>query len=723
MKLANVGVTVGAFGQTETDITGFTAPSAIAVDSNNNLYVADGSNLIEVTPSGTQSTLLTSLNGAVGLAVDPSGSVYVAQSGGTIRIPNESGTLTPADQTIVASSVTAPASVAIDEAQNVYIADSTAKNILFIGSSATINFGTLSSASATASSTFTILNDGNAPLNVSGFSGTADYAGASSDCGSAIAVGSTCSVTVTFSPGPGDQGTLTGQVLVQGNAANSPVGVNATGVGAALAASTTAISVKNPTVDGAPATITVAPTSGTSPTPTGQVTLTVTGNGITPVVLTGTLANGSVTLTPTNLAAGTYQFAASYQGDRTYASSTASSSVKIGAGAVTIQQLTTAQVQKLNPYYPYVLSGQSGSQEPYDGSITQYEQSAYYTVTVVPTDGQPLIGQPVYDPTGKKVVGTNYGSVSFQGAPAGTCAPIPVQSDGTAQFHPDCLTIDTTNSSIPNILSSYTVTPVYSPTGAGDASSYTNANYTSFTGTALNYTALRNPMVAISSNPGALTVTKGSSASATLTLTSILGYGIAGAGGLLNNYSMPVQLSCDGLPAYSSCTFVYPNPDPTDPHSVHVGPATGTVISVQGSATGPCTVAQGCTGPGTVIMTITTNVPSGVAKLETRPTTEVFYAMLGLGLLGFGFGRKRSVRARISTLAAIVLCCGIMAGAAGCSTTQLGTNSAQVTPAGSYTVQVTAKQVGSQAVSGNPPITYGNSNQMSLPFTMKVTVQ
>jgi hypothetical protein len=723
VKLSNVGVTAGAFGQTETDITGFTAPSAIAVDSNNNLYVADGSNLIEVTPSGTQTTLLTSLSGAVGLAVDPSGSVYVAQPGGTIRIPNESGTLNPADQTIVGSSVTAPASVALDEAQNLYIADATAKDILFIGSSATVDFGTLSSTTATASSTFTILNDGNAPLNVTGFSGTADYTGASTDCGSAIAVGSTCSVTVTFSPGPGNQGTLTGQVLVQGNAANSPVGISATGVSPVLAASTTSITVSSATVNGAPAVITVTPASGTSPTPTGQVTLTVTGNGIKPVVLTGTLSNGTVTLTPSNLAAGTYQFAVSYQGDRTYGSSTASASVKVGAGAVMLQQLTMAQVQSLNPYYPYVLSGQSGSNEPYDGSISQYEESAYYTVTVIPTDGQPLIGQPVYDLTGTKVVGTNYGSVSFQGAPASTCAPIPVASDGTAQFHPDCLTIDTSNSSIPDLMSSFTVTPVYSPTGTGDASAYTNPNYTSFTGAALNYTALRNPMVAISSNPSSLAVTKGSSATATLTLTSILGYGIAGSGGLLNNYEMPVQLTCDGLPAYASCTFVYPNPDPSDANSVHVGPATGTVLSVQGGTAGPCTVAQGCTGPGTVIMTITTNVPTGVAKLETRPTRDVFFAMLGLGLLGFGFGRKRSVRARIGTLAAIVLCCGIIAGAAGCSTTQLGGTSAQVTPAGTYTVQITAKQVGSQAISQTPGITYGNANQMSLPFTMKVTVQ
>jgi hypothetical protein len=207
-----------------------------------------------------------------------------------------------------------------------------------------------------------------------------------------------------------------------------------------------------------------------------------------------------------------------------------------------------------------------------------------------------------------------------------------------------------------------------------------------------------------------------------MTLASVLGYGIAGQNALLNNYSLPVQLSCDGLPAYATCTFVYSNPDPSDANSVHVGPAPGTVLTV-GGVTGPCTVAQGCSGPVSVAMTITTNVPTGIAKLERRPTGTVFLAMLGLGMLGLAFGRKRSLRGRIGTLAVLALCCGILAGASGCSTTQLGGNSPQVTPSGTYTVQVTAKQVGSQTITQYPGITYGNGNQMSLPFTMQVTIQ
>jgi hypothetical protein len=298
-----------------------------------------------------------------------------------------------------------------------------------------------------------------------------------------------------------------------------------------------------------------------------------------------------------------------------------------------------------------------------------------------------------------------------------------VQSDGTAQFDPSCLTIDTSNNAIPNIQTTYTVTPMYSPVGTGGSVGYTNPNYTAVAGTAVNYTALRNPMVSISSNPSTLSVAKGSSTTATLTLTSILGYGIAGSNGLLNNYSMPVQLACDGLPAYATCTFVYPHPDPSDPDSVHVGPATGTMLSVQGAGAAPCTVAQGCSGPGTVIMTISTNVPSGVARLERGTGNTTLAAMLGMGLLSFVFSKRKALRVRLLTLACVLLCFGVLGGISGCSTTQLGGNAAQATPAGTYTVQVTAKEVGSQVITQYPGITYGNANQMSLPYTMQVTIQ
>ena len=124
VKLSNVGAyTSSNLGQAQTNLTtGFTAPSAVAVDSSNNLYVIDGVNLFELTGgSGTPTTLLNNLSGATGLAVDPSGAVYITSASGTIRIPYLSGALAPASETAVASAVTSTSSVALDRANNVYL--------------------------------------------------------------------------------------------------------------------------------------------------------------------------------------------------------------------------------------------------------------------------------------------------------------------------------------------------------------------------------------------------------------------------------------------------------------------------------------------------------------------------------------------------------------------------------------------------------------------------
>jgi hypothetical protein len=123
-------------------------------------------------------------------------------------------------------------------------------------------------------------------------------------------------------------------------------------------------------------------------------------------------------------------------------------------------------------------------------------------------------------------------------------------------------------------------------------------------------------------------------------------------------------------------------------------------------------------------MTINTNVSSGaVASLRRGQNETEFAAMLGLGLLGFAFGKKRSMRGRLLTLVCLLLCSGVLAGISGCGTKQLGTTSGSTTtPAGTYSVIVTAKQVGSQVITANPYIVYGDGNQMSLPFTINVTV-
>jgi sugar lactone lactonase YvrE len=758
VELSNIGGPLGSIS--ENDITGFNTPSAIAVDSSGNLYVADGSNLDEVPPGGAMTTLLSSLSNATGLAVDASGSVYASMTGGTVRIPNESGTLNASDETTIATNVAAPASLALDAQGDVYIADGTALNVNVTSASAAYNFGTQTTPTGTASQTFTLLNNGNTALNVTGFSSTPDYSATETGCTSgAVAIDGTCTVTVTFNPGPGDDGTLTGSVVVQGNVISTPVGVNGTGVGYPLAASTTTITSGGPaTTDNAPISVTVASTSATGTTPTGEVTLTMSATGITPITITEPLASGAAQFDPQNLLAGAYTFTVAYSGDRTYLKSSASAAVTVMAGLVTLSQPSISAVAAEAPSFQMpqafqatlgsgtgylVLSNSTGSDAVYDGTEDTWFYN--YPVTVTAANGSPLTCVPVYSTSNgvQSLVRENCGSVTYTlssgliDCPSNALTSDQVNVSGTngsAPLAADCLEVNNSNTTIPDLMTFYTITPVYNGTDVqGDP---VDPDYSSFTGTPVNFWALRNPMVQIGSSPASLTVAQGSSVQATLTLTSVLGYGYSGRGSTLNNYALPLDLQCDGLPAYASCSFTYSAPISSDPNqagvlcasgsttqycAVNVGPTPGITLS-DGST---CEPSNGCIGPGTVVMTINTNTPTGTtSSLRTDPGSLAFAAMLGLGLLGLGFRRKAQRWGGLLLLVCVLLCGGGMFGITACGTTNLSPSSASVTPAGTYNVTVTAKETGTIQVqaNGGTQTVYGNANQMSLPYTVSVQI-
>lgn len=695
VKLQSIGGTFGLGAQQEFDLGGFNAPSALATDQSNNLYVADGSNLIEVTPQGTQTTLLTTLNNPTGLAVDASGAVYVTETGGTIRIPSVGGALTPGSQTLIGTSVSAPASVALDANEDVYLLDPTGAQVHLVSSTASLNFGTLTSTSATASQTATITNAGNAALTVTGYAGTADYTSTADTCTAApVAPGTTCTSTITLSPGPGDQGTLAGEVTVTGNEANTPVGADVTGVGATLAASATTITPGTATIDGAPITVAVAPATASAgaATPTGTVTLTVTGNGITPVVTTQTLAGGKASFSPTQLVPGTYTFAVAYGGDRNYGTSNASKPITVASGPVTIVQPAPSAVPQ------YALSAGQGAAEPYDGSQTTYYYN--YPLSVTTTNGLPLV--PIMVQNAQKQTVPYYGTVTYALAngtlPCGTTgSTVPVGANGTAPLAVNCLPINNSNTTIPNLTTTYTLIPTFSG----------YANYAPATGVPVTLTVIRNPSITLSATPAAFTVPSGGSATTTITLTSLLGYGVTGVNSTLNNYSLPVTMNCDGLPAHAACSFAYPKPDPTNANTVDVTPS----------------------APGQVVMTITTNASVGSTTASNRSDsgTAAFATLFGFGLLGLALGKRRTIRGRLLALVCVLTAGATMACVTACSTKVFNTQSSPSTPTGTYNVTVTAQQAGSKSVPGNNPGTtqtvYGNENQMSIAYTVSVTIQ
>ena len=205
----------------EVDTTGFTQLTAIAADGAGDVFLANGANLVEISAAGTQ-TVLNSLSNATSLAVDHSGAVYVTSPTQTLRIPNIGGTLNAANQAIIAAAATKPASVAVDAAGNAYVADAAAGYIDFLATNAFANLGKLATTTSQSTASVSLVNSGNLPLSITAFVNTPDYSVTSNNCvGTPLAVGVSCNATITFNPGPGDQGTLAEQIVVKSNAVNT----------------------------------------------------------------------------------------------------------------------------------------------------------------------------------------------------------------------------------------------------------------------------------------------------------------------------------------------------------------------------------------------------------------------------------------------------------------------------------------------------------------------
>ena len=149
-------------------------------------------------------------------------------------------------------------------------------------SSTTVNFGSQLVGTTSPAQTLTLTNNGNAALSITSFavtgSNAADFA-ETNTCGSSVAVGATCTISVTFKPSL--VGTETASVTITDNASGSPQAVALSGMGTASAASLSATS------------LTFASQSVGTTSAAQTVTLSSTGSAalsITSVAITGTNA-------------------------------------------------------------------------------------------------------------------------------------------------------------------------------------------------------------------------------------------------------------------------------------------------------------------------------------------------------------------------------------------------------------------------------------------------
>ncbi len=147
-----------------------------------------------------------------------------------------------------------------------------------------LSFGNQNVGSTSNAQVVVLSNTGNAALTISGITTGPDY-GQTNNCGSSVAAGGSCNLSVTFTPTTA--GTLNESLTIADNAAGSPQSVALLGTGVALVAQA-AISPSNLVFPSQ----TVGTTSASQPA-------TLTNTGDAPLTVTGVVPSGDFALATT----------------------------------------------------------------------------------------------------------------------------------------------------------------------------------------------------------------------------------------------------------------------------------------------------------------------------------------------------------------------------------------------------------------------------------------
>ena len=353
-------------------LTGLANATSLALDTVNNLYVADAGNVsssnngqvIKVPNEGGtlnpahQAVIGVGFAQPTGVSVDAAGDVYVADSNHArvVKIPNESGTLNGADQTTIGSGFILPTNVIAAESGNVFVADSNANKLILVNR-LQANFAfNVAVGVASASQGLTLWNVGNQQLTFTQpiYTATGDTssftvnAAADNGCDTTgatpVNTGYGCGLTAWSQPI--QPGAVTETVTFSSSAANNAaLSWELTATGNAIATSISFQPIPPASLSyGQSVTITanVAPLTG-SGTPSGSITFTVDANAQPPVPL----SNGAASLQLSGLAVGPHQVSASYGGssDGIYLPSSNSDSFTIAQSTTTLSWTPAANSQ------------------------------------------------------------------------------------------------------------------------------------------------------------------------------------------------------------------------------------------------------------------------------------------------------------------------------------------------------------------------------------------
>lgn len=701
--------------------SGFTGPSAIATDNSGNVWVADGSNLWEISlPFGGSTKVASGLQAPVtGLAVDPSGSVFVAEANGLVWIPysTTTGALNINSQVLLTSGLGSgpaiPWGVALDGTQNTYASygSGSTAGLAQLGIGGTYNFSAVTEINPNVPTEVDaqVLNLGNSALTVSDDPTVDLISGANASdytIGPATQNSPACSSTTSTPPGGScylgmvlqapAAGQTSASVVVMSNAVNATSGVNIAVSGNVIQdlrpAAAAAIAVSPVTSTGCAGatypgcnTIQVTVTAGAGfGTPTGTVTLSVgSATGNLPKQTQTLNSAGVATFSYNALLGGTYTVNADYSGSGTAgATQNTCSTTTCFSGAAAKGTFTIARAiptitlgvpvtnsQCLN--YTTLTSGAASSNcAANPGLVTVWAGNTYVYWT-----------KPVYvSAIVSSSVGTPSGTVTFtqNGNPAdptqGVNGAIAPNGNGVATF-----LLQNLNLGVYNLSASYSGDVNYAPVNLAVQTFY-----------------VINPSVQITVSGGA-TITPGVPAQVTLTLMPLVGF------------SESVSLECDSsdapiklavtnppttLPQYSECTFNYANP------------STGTeAVGASGAV------------PTTIVMTISTDVAvnGGSTASIVKQSPWGLAGMFGLGLVGLIAGRKKLYRSMAVICVAMMLS-GLFMGLTACTNAGYSTPPPApkvATPAGSYNVQI---------ITYDPEALVQNSLTTPM-FTLPVNVQ
>jgi len=719
----------------------FKAPTALAIDGGNNLYIADtgdnlvrkitvGSNVISAVAGTGQSGgsgnggLATNaqVNGPTGLAVDAAGNLYIADTGNhVVRVVNASGNISTVVGTLGSSGTGAvpgvasgvllnlPSAVVASGIGKLTILDAGNNRVVSLDrGSVSLNFGrtNVGSSSPTTAIQETSTGTATAALGYPLFTTTGSTAvlslaavsgatgcSSSSSTPLSLASGVACDLSAQFTP------TAVGvvsAVYTESNAtalsSSKPV-ITLAGTGAVLTKTTLTTAITTPATGNPqysiPFTITATlhPAACDSTAPDCSVSGTVTffmGTDLAnmpqvglPVTVSNTSKTSSNVVTAAASISG--QSVGNHYVYAVYSGDTYYASSTSPTSTVAVAQGSTSTVVAANP--------SSGAQF-HDLILTATVSSATSTVPTSSISfyaGTTLLGSGAVDPA----TGTATLSDVFT-------APLTVDSNGVSHK---------IISKVPNSFGlsagTYNLTAVYS----GDN------NYASSTSLIATLTITPDPVgvalaqciitdVLLGCTPATPVGTaQGSTAQA-------LVYVIPS-----NTVSGTLSFACSGLPANSVCTFgATTSTTQAAGSTLTFTPVSGNVVS--GMTVPGASVVAGATSstatPPSIQVTIWTDVNPNVNSAgNTRRSKSMLAGVFGWPMLLGGFGvvigfRKRLRNSRLlAVLALFALLSGSVMTMTGCNAVSSG---AGVTPTGTYTVTLTV--TGPNGLVQTMPITF-----------------